>query len=228
MNYGIKHLGIIPDGNRRWAKARGLPKFEGHRRGYEKFKQVGEWAQERGIETLTFYAFSTENWKRSKQEVSYLMNLFREMMKRDILGLHKRGIRLRVIGAIAELAKDLQRLIADAMAMTKQNRRSTLNVAINYGGRSEILQAVRNLLRRRLQPAEVTEASFSRALFTAGEPDPDLIIRTSGEKRLSGFLTWQSAYSELHFVKKHWPDFSERDLDAALSEYARRQRRFGR
>jgi undecaprenyl diphosphate synthase len=205
-----------------------LPTLEGHRRGYEKFKEVGEWAQDRGIDTLTFYAFSTENWNRSAREVGYLMKLFREMIVRDILGLHHRGIRFRVIGKLTELARDLQRSITEAMELTQDNRRSTLNVAINYGGRLEILEAVKRLLGKGLKPGQVTEAAFASELDTAGGPDPDLIIRTSGEQRLSNFLTWQSAYSELYFTKKYWPAFNEKDFDAALAEYDRRQRRFGK
>lgn len=228
MKHGIRHLGIIPDGNRRWARAHGLPSLEGHRRGYEKFKQVGVWAQERGIEQLTFFAFSTENWNRSKREVGYLMALFREMIVRDILGLHHRGIRFRVLGKLTELAKDLQKSIHEAMELTQGNRRSTLNVAINYGGRLEIVEAVKRLIGKRLAPTQVTEETLAQELYTAGEPDPDLVIRTSGEKRLSGFLTWQSVYSELYFCQKHWPAFTEADLDAALAEYERRQRRFGK
>ncbi|MBI5467128.1 MAG: di-trans,poly-cis-decaprenylcistransferase [Candidatus Kerfeldbacteria bacterium] len=226
-NHGVKHLGIIMDGNRRWAKQRGLPSLEGHRRGYDAFRRVGEWCLDRGIEILTVYAFSTQNWDRSKKEVNYLMRLLSHALSSEIDDLHRKNIRVRVIGRIKELPSHLQKHIAEAMELTKNNTRGTLQLAINYGGHEEIVDAVRKVMKTAKRASQITEKSLTEAMYTAGQPDPDLIIRTSGEQRLSGFLTWQGVYSELLFMNKHWPDFNEADLDAALVEFGRRQRRFG-
>jgi undecaprenyl diphosphate synthase len=215
------------DGNRRWAKQRGLPVPEGHRRGYETFKQVGDWCLDRGIDVITVYAFSTENWQRSKKEVNYLMMLTAKALTEDIDEIHSKNIRLKVIGRIKELPKRLQERIAKAMDLTKNNTRGTLQVAFNYGGRAEIVDAMRKVYRTAKSASQINEKSIGEALYTADQPDPDLILRPSGEKRLSGFLAWQGVYSELLFIDKNWPDFNEDDLDAALQEYIRRQRRFG-
>lgn len=222
-----RHLGIIMDGNRRWARSRGLPTLHGHKKGYDKVMKVGDWCLERGIEILTVYAFSTENWNRSKKEVSYLMNLLKRGLETDIRKLHKKGIKVRVIGRIKELSRDLQKAIRETMALTKNNTKGILNIAINYGGRPEIIDVIKEIVRKKMSPAKIDETLVEANLYTAGLPDPDLIIRTSGEQRLSNFLTWQSAYSEFYFIKKHWPDFSEKDLDEAIEEYSRRTRRFG-
>lgn len=227
-NFLPQHLGIILDGNRRWAREHGLPSIEGHRRGYVKAKQVGQWCLDRGIRILTLYAFSSENWQRPRREVSYLMGLFRQALERDLAEFHRLGIQLRVIGRISELAAGLQKIIGQAVGRTRRNTRAILNLAINYGGRFEIVDAVRRIIHGRVPAIQVTPTTFRGFLYAPDEPDPDLVIRTSGEQRLSGFLTWQSAYSELYFTKTHWPAFSQRTLDAALAEYARRQRRFGR
>lgn len=226
-NHGVRHLGIIMDGNRRWAKKRGLPSLEGHRRGYATFKKVGEWCLDRSIDILTVYAFSTENWNRSKKEVNYLMKLLSLALSSEVDDLHRKNIRISVIGRVKELPKHLQKHIASAMELTKNNTRGTLQLAINYGGRLEIVDAVKKVMRTAKSVSAITEASLSEAMYTAQQPDPDLIIRTSGEQRLSGFLAWQGVYSELLFVEKNWPDFNERDLDSALAEFSRRQRRFG-
>lgn len=226
-NHGVYHLGIIMDGNRRWAKQRGLPTLEGHRRGYATFKKVGDWCLDRGIEVITIYSFSTENWNRSKKEVGYLMKLLTTALSNEVDELHRKNIRVTVIGRIKELPDHLQKRIAEAMELTKNNTRGTLQLAINYGGRLEIVDAVKKIMRTAKSASAITEQSLSAAMYTAGQPDPDLIIRTSGEHRLSGFLTWQGVYSELLFIEKNWPDFTERDLDNALVEYSRRQRRFG-
>lgn len=226
-NHGVRHLGIIMDGNRRWAKRRGLPSLVGHRRGYNTFKKVGEWCLDRGIEILTVYAFSTENWNRSKKEVGYLMRLLEQALTRDLDELHRKNIRISVIGRVKELPARLQVRIAEAMELTKKNTRGTLQLAINYGGRAEIVDAMKRIYRTAKSASRITEASVAEAMYTAGQPDPDLIIRTSGEQRTSGFLAWQGVYSELLFIDRMWPDFSERDLDAALAEFKRRQRRFG-
>lgn len=215
------------DGNRRWARQHGLPSLEGHRQGYEVFKQVGDWCLDRGIEILTVYAFSTENWQRSKREVNYLLRLLSFALSREIDDLHRKNIRLSVIGRLKELPAHLQRHINQAMQLTKSNTRGTLQLAINYGGRAELVDAMKKIYATAKSAAHITEQSISAALYTAHQPDPELIIRTSGEQRTSGFLAWQGVYSELLFLKKNWPDFNERDLDAALAEFGRRQRRFG-
>ncbi len=187
-------------------------------------KKVGDWCLERGVKILTVYAFSTENWNRSKREVSYLMKLLKRALVEEIDIWHKKNIQVRVIGCISKLSKDLQKVVKDAMQLTKNNTKGIVNIAINYGGRPEIVDAVKKVIRKKIP---VTETAISDNLYTAGLPDPDLIIRTSGEYRLSNFLTWQSAYSELLFVNKHWPEFSEKDLDEAIKEYQRRNRRYG-
>ena len=228
MSPRVRHLGIIMDGNRRWAQQRGLPSLEGHRRGYAVVKKLGDWAIARGIEVLTVYAFSTENWKRTKTEVKYLMKLLELALSKDIDELNRKNIRVTVIGRVKELPERLQNRIAAAVAKTKDNTAGTIQLAINYGGRAEIVDAVKKIVRSAKKNSVITEASISQALYTAQQPDPDLIIRTSGELRTSGFLAWQGAYSELMFIDKNWPDFNERDLDKALDEYKRRQRRFGK
>ncbi|MFA5070603.1 MAG: isoprenyl transferase [Patescibacteria group bacterium] len=222
-----RHLGIIMDGNRRWARARGLPTLYGHKKGYDKIMKMGDLCLKKGIKILTVYAFSTENWNRSKKEVAYLMRLLKHGLTTDIRSLHKKNVKVQVIGRIKELSKDLQKAIGETMALTKNNTRGILNIAINYGGRPEIIDAVKKIVAKKINPVKITEKLVAENLYTAGMPDPDLIIRTSGEMRLSNFLTWQSSYSELYFIKKHWPDFSEKDLDEAIAEYSRRQRRFG-
>lgn len=216
------------DGNRRWAKQHHLPSLEGHRRGYGLAKKIGEWCLDRGIEVLTLYAFSTENWNRSKKEVNYLMGLFEMMLTKDLDELNRKNIRLTFIGRITGLPKRLQDRINHAVEVTRHNTRGTLQLAINYGGRAEIVDAVKKLVTEARSASKITEESISKRMYTAHQPDPDLIIRTSGEQRTSGFLAWQGAYSELYFTKKYWPDFSERDLDAALDEFKQRQRRFGK
>ncbi|MDD2697015.1 MAG: polyprenyl diphosphate synthase [Candidatus Pacebacteria bacterium] len=223
------HLGIIIDGNRRWAREKGLPTFEGHRQGYNKLKKVGKWCKAKGIKILTIFAFSSENWNRSKDEVSYLMRLLAQAFsKKEVDELNKDGIKLRVIGQKERLDKNLQKMIEEAEEKTKNNKEGILNLAISYGGRPELIEAIKKIIKQKISPEKITEEIISQNLWTEGMPDPDLLIRTSGEQRTSGFLTWQSAYAELYFCKKYWPDFSEKDLDDALLDYARRQRRFGK
>ena len=216
------------DGNRRWAAANNLPKLEGHRRGYDKVKQVCDWCIAREIKILTVYAFSSENWNRAPEEVSYLMDLFRTALLAELEKFHTKGVRIKVIGQKERLAQDIQKLAADAEAKTAQNEKLLLHLAISYGGRPEIVQAIKKIISQKISAENITEALVEKNLWTAGVPDPDLIIRTSGEHRLSNFLSWQSAYSELLFIQKHWPDFSEQDLDAAIAEYNNRQRRYGK
>lgn len=221
------HIAIIPDGNRRWARSKGLPTLEGHRRGVEVFERIGDAAIKRGVKYMTFYAFSTENWTRSKREVQYLVKLLHWVLTNKVKSLHEKNVKVNIIGRVEALSADLQRNISQAMALTEHNTRGVLNLAINYGGRPELVDVVRSIVAHRYNVKDVTEDLIRRELYTSDIPDPDLIIRTSGEQRLSNFLTWQSAYSELYFVQKHWPAFTERDLDAALADYAQRERRFG-
>lgn len=222
----LRHLAIIMDGNRRWAKKRGLPSLFGHKQGYEKILKVGDWCLERGIKVLTVFAFSTENWNRSKEEVGYLMNLLKTGLINDIKTMHQKGIRVRMIGRLQGLPKDLQELCQQSMELTKNNTKATLNIALNYGGQPEIVDAVNKAIASGVK--KVDEQSFGKFMYDPAMPPPDLIIRTSGEQRLSGFLLWHSAYSELYFTKVLWPAFSAKDLDLALADYANRQRRYGK
>jgi len=223
------HLGIIIDGNRRWAEKKGLPFFEGHRKGLNNVERIGDWCAKKGIRILTLYTFSTENWERSKKEVSYLMRLLTESLSRkNIQKLHKKKIKLQIIGQKERLPQTLQKRIKEAEELTKNNKERVLNLAISYGGRPEIIQAVKNIIKKKIPANKITEDLINKNLWTAGLPYPDLIIRTGGVQRLSNFLTWQSAYSEFYFTKKFWPEFTERDLDKALLDFSRRERRFGR
>ncbi|MBI2450646.1 MAG: di-trans,poly-cis-decaprenylcistransferase [Candidatus Nealsonbacteria bacterium] len=231
MEKTVQHLGIIMDGNRRWAKGRELPSFEGHKKGAKKVKEVARWCANRGVKVLTLYAFSAENWDRSEGEVSFLMKLFDSYLAKEAGELHKEGVKLRVIGQKERLPIHMQKKIKEAEDLTRDNDGLILITAISYSGRDEIVQAANQALKLCLReglPEIITEDLLSRCLYTAGLPDPDLIIRTSGEMRTSGFLMWQATYSELYFADKYWPDFSEEDLDEALAEYSRRQRRFGK
>ncbi|MDD4989132.1 MAG: polyprenyl diphosphate synthase [Candidatus Pacebacteria bacterium] len=224
----INSVGIILDGNRRWAKANGLPSLEGHRRGYNKLRELSDWTEEKGIEYVTVYAFSTENWNRSKEEVMYLMDLFRILLKKDLPEFHKKGKRLRFIGDLKRLAPDLQEGIKKAEELTKNNTRGTLCACISYGGRGEIVNATREMIKKGMKPEDVTEESFIKNLYAPDIPDPELIIRTGGEMRLSNFLTWQSIYSEFFFPKKFWPEFEKEDFFAILEEFATRKRNHGK
>jgi len=223
------HLGIIVDGNRRWAQKRGLPSFEGHRRGLDGVNKIGEWCRKRGVKILTLYIFSTENWNRSKKEVSYLMKLLEiALSKKNTKELFQKGIKLQVIGQRENLPKSLQKKIEEAEELTKKSEKGILNLAVSYGGRPEIIQAIKNIIKNKIPANKITEDLINKNLWTANLPEPDLIIRTGGVQRLSNFLTWQSIYSELYFTEKYWPEFTEKDLDEALLDYSYRQRRFGR
>jgi len=223
------HLGIIVDGNRRWARKRGLPTFEGHRRGLGKFKKIAKKAFEKGVKILTIYAFSTENWKRTKIEVDYLMRLLgQSLSKKNLKEIQQEGIKFQVIGQKERLPKNLQKKIKQAEQTTKNNKKGILNLAISYGGRPEIVQAVKNIIKKKISYNRVGEDLINQNLWTASLPYPDLIIRTGGVQRLSNFLTWQSAYSEFYFTKKYWPAFTVKDLDKALADFSRCQRRFGK
>lgn len=219
------HVGIIMDGNRRWARKRGLPTLSGHRRGYDRAVAIADYAFQRGISYLTLFAFSTENWNRSKREVDYLMRLLLRMIDEQAQRLHKKKIRILFIGSRKKLSRTVVQAITRAHALTRKNTRGTLLIALNYGGRQEIVEAARKAVKL---TGRLSERSIARNLYTASVPDPDFIIRTSGEERLSGFLLWQAAYAELYFTETLWPDFSEKNFESALDEFARRQRRFGR
>lgn len=223
----INHLAIIIDGNRRWAKARGLSSQDGHKQGYKKLKEAIIWSIKREIKTLTIYAFSVENWKRSKEEINFLISLLLFAFKKDLQDLLKNKVKINIIGSRKGLEPKILKIIKEVEEKTKNNKELILNIAFNYGGRLEIVEVVQKIVKKKIPMRDITEELISKNIWTAGQSDPDLIIRTSGEQRLSGFLTWQSIYSELYFCKKNWPDFSEKDLDNAISEYKKRNRRFG-
>ena len=225
------HVAIIMDGNRRWARARGMPGVMGHRRGAESVRRAIRIAARQGIRYLTLFAFSSENWRRPALEVGELMNLLRFYLRKELSELHKEGVRIRVIGERSRLAEDIRIMLADAEALTAGNERLDLILALNYGARWEITQAVRSLVDAaaagRLQADAIDEDLITRHLSTADIPDPDLLIRTSGEQRISNFLLWQLAYTEIVFLDVAWPDFDEQHFCEALAEFARRERRFG-
>ena len=223
-----RHIAIIMDGNGRWALARGLPRLAGHRAGTENLRQVIEACGEFGIEYLTIYAFSTENWGRPIEEVQGLMRILEDVIDRELPELHKQGVQLRHIGKLDRLKPELRQKVLDAIEMTKDNDRLVLNVAFNYGGRDEIICAIQQMIEKGVRPQEVTEDLVSQYLYTAGVPDPDLIIRTSGELRGSNFLIWQGAYAEWYFTPTFWPNFNREELQKALEEYAQRERRYGK
>ena len=225
------HVAIIMDGNGRWAQMRGLPRQEGHRRGLEALRRTVRNAADIGIRVLTLYSFSTENWRRPMAEVSFLMGLLRRFVENDLAELDEAGVRVRIIGSRDDLAPDLRSLVERAETMTQGNTGLTLVVAFNYGSRDEITRTVRGLAREvaagRLLPEAIDEAMLSSHLDTAALPDPDLVIRTSGETRISNFLLWQAAYAEFIFTPVLWPDFDRKALDDALAEFHRRERRYG-
>jgi undecaprenyl diphosphate synthase len=226
-----RHVAIIMDGNGRWAAERGLPRAEGHRQGVETVRRMVEAAMELGISHLTLFSFSSENWSRPRQEINELFGLLRRFIRRDLADLHKNGVKIRVIGARAGLGGDILRMLDDAVELTKDNTALNLTIAFNYGARDEIARAARciaeDVAAGTLASSDVTPDRFESYLDTAGFPDPDLLIRTSGEQRLSNFLLWQLAYSEFVFVDVYWPDFSKELFEAAIAEYQRRNRRFG-
>jgi undecaprenyl diphosphate synthase len=224
-----RHLGLILDGNRRWAKKHNLPSVEGHRRGlYDALIPILKACSDRGIDILTIYCFSTENWNRSKEELAYLMKLFEIIFKDKLKEVTKDGIRINVIGRLEDFPVKIQELAQKAMENTKDNKKGVLNIAMSYGGRAEIVDATRQIIKDGLSPEEINEEKFAEYIYEEGQPDPDLIIRTGGELRLSNFMMWQSAYSELYFTDTYLPDFTEKDLDAALEDFASRKRRYGK
>ena len=226
-----QHVAIILDGNGRWAKKRMMPRQYGHAKGAQVVEQICEDAWNMGIKYLTVYAFSTENWKRAKEEVSTLMALFQSYLDDYSKRADSENIKVKVLGDITALSQGMQKSIINCIERTKNNTGITFNIALNYGGRDEIVKAVKRIStevkENKLDIDDINEETFSKFLYTAGQPDPDLLIRTSGEQRLSNYLLWQLAYTEFYFIKKYWPDFSEQDLDEAISKFEARNRNFG-
>jgi undecaprenyl diphosphate synthase len=221
------HIAIIMDGNGRWARQRGLPRLAGHQAGTQNLRRIIEACVEFGVKILTIYAFSTENWGRPAEEVKGLMMILEDVIDRELAELHRNGVRLQHIGRLEGINPTLQRKVRQAIELTAGNSRLTLNVAFNYGGRDEIVQAVRRIIADGVKPEDVDAALISRYLYTGAQPDPDLIIRTSGELRVSNFLIWQGAYAEYYVTPTFWPDFGKEELRQALWQFARRDRRFG-
>ncbi len=227
-NRNPTHVAVIMDGNGRWARSRGLPRLAGHRAGTENLRRVIRACVDFGIKYLTIYAFSTENWGRPDDEVQGLMKIIEEVIDKELPELNQRGVQLRHIGRLENLSEGLREKVLFAIEQTKNNSRLYLNIAFNYGGRDEIVCAIQRIIEDGVRPADVTDELVSRYLFTAGTPDPDLIIRTSGEMRISNFLIWQGAYAEWYFTPTYWPDFDKEELGKALEAYKQRDRRYGK
>lgn len=223
-----QHIVLFPDGNRRWAKQKGIHSLEGHKKGYENLLDFSEWCKNRGVKVLTAFGFSTENWNRSKEEVDYLMKLLEGCLVDNLAKYDKDGVRVRVIGQRERLPRSLQEAIIKTEEATKNNQNLFLNLAISYGGKWDILNAIKEIVKEGTAIDKIDEELFESHLSTAGLPSPDLIIRAGGEMRMSNFVLWQAAYSELYFSPKFWPDFTEQDLDIALAEFDKRSRRFGK
>lgn len=223
-----QHVAIIMDGNRRWAEVRGLARLQGHRRGLENMRSVVSYLGDRQVKYITIFAFSTENWSRPQDEVEGLLRLLEERIEQETQGFHRMGVKLRHLGSLDRLSPSVKRLIKKAVELTKNNTSLTLSFAFNYGGRSEILNAVRQLISEGVPTEDIDESLFNGYLYTTGLPDVDLLIRTGGELRISNFLIWQMAYSEYYFTDVLWPDFNGKEVDKALIAYSQRQRRFGR
>ena len=223
-----QHIVLFPDGNRRWAKQKGLHTLEGHKQGYNNLLDFSEWCKNRGVKALTAFGFSTENWNRSEEEVNYLMKLLENCLLDNMAKYDKDGVRVRVIGQRERLPKSLQEAITKTEEATKNNKNLFLNLAISYGGKWDILNAVKKIVKEGIPVEDINEELFESHLSTKGLPAPDFIIRAGGEMRMSNFVLWQAAYSELYFSPKFWPDFTEEDLDIALAEFDKRSRRFGK
>lgn len=226
-----RHIAIIMDGNRRWAKSQGKPASFGHKEGAKTLEKIVRYANKIGLEYITVYAFSTENWKRAEEEVKALMKLLQNYLDDYSKRADTENIKVKILGDISALSQGMQKSIKNCMERTKNNTGVTFNIALNYGGRNEIVKAVKNIIEQvkdgTINIEDISEETISQNLYTKNQPDPDLMIRTSGELRLSNFLPWQLVYSELLFIDKNWPDFTEKDLDYAISEYQRRTRKFG-
>ncbi|MBI2624945.1 MAG: di-trans,poly-cis-decaprenylcistransferase [Candidatus Nealsonbacteria bacterium] len=223
-----QHIGFIIDGNRRWAREKHLPDFAGHLEGRKRFREIVRACKDKGIKIITIYTFSTENWGRPEKEVKFLMSLIERALSEDMAKIHKEGFKIKVIGQREKLPESLKKTVKKAELLTKRNQWGIINFALSYGGRIEIVEAVKKIVKSKIPPGKITQDLVSDNLWTAGLPDPDLIIRTGGEQRLSNFLTWQSAYSELYFTSTYWPDFKEKGLDEALEWFLSRKRRFGK
>ena len=223
------HVAIITDGNRRWARKHGLSSLEGHLVGYKNFKRILKHCQKRGVKVLTAFGFSSENWNRSKEEVDYLMKLLENGLsnEKDMKEIHEAGVKMKIIGQKEKLPKSLQKAIKKVENLTKNNKKFRVNLAVSYGGKWDILQAVQKIIKKKIPAKKVTEDMVGKYITTTGSPEPDLVIRAGGERRLSNFLLWQTAYSELYFTKKLWPELSEKELDKAFNDFADRNRRFG-
>lgn len=224
-----QHVAFIMDGNRRWAREQGMLPSIGHKHGYDRGVEIVRLLQARGIHHYTFYAFSSENWKRAKEEVSFLMDLMIRFAQKSVSELHAEGIRFVVSGRLSEVPEKVREALQDGMDLTKDNTKGVLNIAFNYGGRPEIVDAVKSLIKQGISGDDVTEEIVAHELYNADiMPDPDLVIRTGGEQRLSNFLLWQLAYAELYFTDVYWPAFSEQDLDEALEDFSQRKRNYGK
>lgn len=224
---GLKHIAIIMDGNRRWAKENHLPSAIGHKKGVDTLKKIVKAAHNACIKYVTLYAFSTENWNRSKDEVDFLMQLLANTIKNELNELHQNDVRLKFIGNIEDLSESLQKILNEAESITENNKGVNLQIAINYGARNEICTAVKKIIEKGIKPSEINESVISDFLYTKDIPDPDLLIRTGGEMRVSNYLLWQIAYSEFYVTKTYWPEFDEDALFESLCEFNKRQRRFG-
>lgn len=227
MNKIPFHIAIIMDGNRRWAQLRGLPRMAGHKEGISAIKRTVKAAIQNNIRYLTLYSFSTENWKRSEEEVRFLFELMESALKQEMESLHSQNIKVKFIGRIDNLPENLQKIISDTEKLTENNTTLNLTFALNYGGRQEIVDAVKKIIKKGFRTKDIDEASFQKFLYYPELPDVDLMIRTAGEQRLSNFLIWQSTYAEFYFTQTLWPDFSEEDFKMALDEFSKRERRFG-
>ena len=227
-NTNLKHIAIIMDGNRRWAKEKDLPSAMGHKKGVEALKTTLRACDDFGIKYLTVYAFSTENWNRKKEEVDFLMELLALTLTNELAEMHAEGVKISFIGDISKLSSKLQKILANSVETTKNNTGVNLQIAFNYGARDEILHAVKSIAEKGLKPDEITEETISQNLYTKNIPDPDLLIRTGGEMRISNYLLWQIAYSEILVIKEYWPEFGKESLANAVKEFHNRQRRFGK
>lgn len=224
----LKHIAIIMDGNRRWAKEKKLPSAMGHKKGVDALKTTLKACHKFGVKYLTVYAFSTENWNRKPEEVAFLMDLLANTIKNELKEMHENGVVINFIGDLTKLNPKLQKILYDAMDYTKNNTGVRLQIAFNYGARDEIVNAIKNIIKEGITPEEVTEKLVSDELYTKNIPDPDLLIRTGGEMRISNYLLWQIAYSEFLVIKQYWPEFDENSLSDAIFEFANRQRRYGK
>lgn len=225
---GLKHIAIIMDGNRRWAKEKLLPSAVGHQKGVDSLRNTMKLFDKYGIKYLTVYAFSTENWNRKKEEVEFLMSLLAKTLLNELEEMNQENVKIKFLGDISKLNKNLQKIVQDAEEKTQNNTGVNLNIAFNYGSRDEITNAVKAIVKKGLKPENITEETISEHLYTQDIPDPDLLIRTGGEKRLSNYLLWQLAYSEIYITKSFWPDFDEQELNNAILEFEKRQRRYGK